>query len=230
MLAQPLKNVRNFIAMKSTARKPKIPFPAQSFLLCGLAALLLAAAAGYTMYTSRTLLFVDISVSFDSPAEKPVSQLFYNVDGSYTEEDSQSQWLQPGARPQRLRFQLPGRDIHGLRFDPLNDEGEVTIHEVQVIDNRGEPLLRLDPARILPLNQVASLRLQDGGVTVTTIPGADDPSLVLELPLSPFPAQGDASFGPVFRFSLLLFAVLMAFFTLSTLLAGILAGRQSAGQ
>jgi len=87
----------------------------------------------------------------------------------------------PGTTPTTVRLQMPRRPIRALRFDPATDDSPIDLTGLRLVTDRGELLLRLDPAPLRPWHQIAAIEPIPGGVRIRPTPKADDPMLHLYL-------------------------------------------------
>ncbi len=128
-----------------------------------LLAALLAMGAAVTRRETHYELRVEISSSVSSQA-----QLFYNIGQGYREQDSATQATRAslGGEFQQLAFPLPTTALYALRFDPLNSAGHLVVKNIEVRTRRGT-VFRFSPADLKAMNQIASVRTNDGKVEVT---------------------------------------------------------------
>jgi hypothetical protein len=117
-------------------------------------------------------LMIKSSVSSDA-------QIFYDIGRGLNEDDSNVLPIEGGETFQTLRFLLPDRPIHLLRFDPLTEGGRVVLQGAFLFRGRGRgeslPLETLQPT-----NEIASTRFTSEGLVIETVPQAHDPQTIFE--------------------------------------------------
>jgi hypothetical protein len=125
---------------------------------------------------SRLILEIEMRASAGTAA-----QLYWSTNLTFLEQQSVLLPMRAGEDFQRLRFPLPSRDSRWLRFDPTNGAGEVSIRSMEVLDSKGEVIAVLDPDRLHPYQQIASMARGDDATRLVTTPGATDPFLLISL-------------------------------------------------
>jgi hypothetical protein len=110
-----------------------------------------------------------------------VAQLFWSIgEGFYQEHSAVARLHQHPGQFETLRFPLPTAGTDFLRFDPIDGPGEAEIRILRVLDTNGRVVRTIDPMLLLPLWQIARQAVEpDGTVRYTTVPGANDPMLVM---------------------------------------------------
>ncbi|MEY2482611.1 MAG: hypothetical protein QOK24_1139 [Verrucomicrobiota bacterium] len=120
-------------------------------------------------------LTIDMQSSVTSHAK-----VFFDTGEGFTESDSVLHWVIGGRDSHRLVFPFPARTVRNIRFDPIETTGVVEVRSAVIERPRSHEVIRkFDLARISPLNQVASISLQDGTLRVTTVGDANDSQLLL---------------------------------------------------
>lgn len=146
-----------------------------------LLAALLVTGAAFSRRDTHYELRVQMSSSVSSQA-----QVFYDIGQGYREENSSTQAVVASANGhfQQLAFPLPTTTVYALRFDPLNAAGHFVIRDIEIRSRRGT-VLRISPANVQSLNQIAQIYTQGNQVYATTVAGANDPGVrvVLSQPL-----------------------------------------------
>jgi hypothetical protein len=66
---------------------------------------------------------------------------------------------------------LPEGSFREMRLDPLEIAGEITFSQMVITGIGGEVLRRLPPEAVTPVNDIATLRVHDGAVTLVTKAG-----------------------------------------------------------
>lgn len=176
-------------------------WPAFASALLG--ALLLSAVVGNTLLPHRVepepreWHHFEITLSSTIPG---TAQLFYNAGRRFNETDSARVLVQPGA-PARLRFKLDATVVRGLRFDPIDGEGVVTLEDALVRRPDGSVLRRFAVEDFKPDLQIASVAVQGEKIIVRTPAGANDPTMMIALHGRPLelPADTRSQLGPLLR-------------------------------
>jgi len=111
-------------------------------------------------------------------------QLFYNIGRRYNEYDSEKVTIYEQDGFKTLIFDLPAKKIHGLRFDPGNKKGQVTIKKICIVNNK----IRYCwfPERLseylVPSNQINRLTVNKSLLIITS--AGNDPYLFIKKDIS----------------------------------------------
>jgi hypothetical protein len=146
-----------------------------------LAAALLSAAVviPFLPAARKTAERFDLEVTLASSATGHL-QLYYDRGEGINEGDSSRVRVVGGAALQAYRLSLPPGTYKNLRFDPLDRDGILSIAAAQIVDRSGHVLRALALSQFKPLNQIQSLREANGILQVVTVPGGNDPQLLLD--------------------------------------------------
>jgi hypothetical protein len=126
---------------------------------------------------------VNLQLTMDmASSQAGVAQLFYDTGRAFNEADSSTCRVDASspASFEHLSFSLPEKTILRLRFDPLTSAGRVVIRNVQ-IRNKKAVLENIPVSRIMPFNQIAERTERRDEVEFVTVPGANDPGVILGL-------------------------------------------------
>ncbi|HWA26107.1 MAG TPA: hypothetical protein VG734_10625 [Lacunisphaera sp.] len=148
----------------------------------GLALVLAVAAALPFMTTNverRDFYFFDVTLTSTSPG---ATQFFWDLGKGYNEQDSSRQPLKIEPSPVVYRYMMPMGEFKGLRLDPLDGVGTMTLAHAQIVDVRGHVVHRFGPADFKPFAQIAHTEIHGDTLTFHTVPGATDAILELEFP------------------------------------------------
>jgi hypothetical protein len=107
-----------------------------------------------------------------------MAQLYWDNGEGLAEARSNRQIL-PADQDTRLQFPLPPERLVALRLDPLDRAGELAIRSARIASREGRILRELPLDQFHPVQQIASLTVSDGILSVTTPPQANDPILTL---------------------------------------------------
>lgn len=80
-----------------------------------------------------------------------------------------------------IRLPIPRGRLVGLRIDPMDRPGTVTLSAVQITDRVGRLLHALDPAKIQPVHDIAEIVRTDAAIRIETKAEARDPQLIARL-------------------------------------------------
>jgi len=167
--------------------------------------------------------FFEISLSSNAPG---FAQIYYETGHGYTENDSDREALVVSTDPVVRRFPLPTGIYWGLRFDPIDGEGTVAFSDAKIVDRDGNVIRRFGPEDFFSAHQIASLTPKNNGLEMRTIPGGNDPYLVLSVP-EPIRLAGKFDLPRRVLFSLPAFLVVL----LGVLVASSFSwGRNTSGQ
>ena len=115
-------------------------------------------------------------------SEGSQAQVFFDTGAGYNERESATCPILADATLHQLRFPLPLKPVRSLRFDPLAIGGTIQIRRVIIQSpDSHRRLAELDPAKIAPLNQIASITRRADRVEAVTIESARDPQLLLPI-------------------------------------------------
>ena len=107
--------------------------------------------------------------------------MFWSADMTFAAERSLGVPLGPPTdAPRQVRFTIPRRGVRWLRFHPTDAPGEVRIHRLQFLDERGSST-SVALQSLLPGDGIAIFTADADGVRIVTTPDAKDPSLLLPL-------------------------------------------------
>lgn len=126
--------------------------------------------------TQRAVLMFEVRLGSSSAGRV---QIFYNTGAGYSEGASAVLPLARSATPLLYRLPLPAGVYHGLRFDPIDHDGTVTIESLRIIRPDGSVWRTLSFSELRPAHQIAAMRERDGRLEVVTESDANDPQLSL---------------------------------------------------
>src|SRR4051812_29515946 len=87
-----------------------------------------------TANSRRDFYFFDVDLTSTTGGQ---TQLFFDVGRGTTESDSSVQPLKPSAKPARYRYMMPTGTVRGLRLDPADRAGTMTLSHAQIVDRSG---------------------------------------------------------------------------------------------
>jgi hypothetical protein len=106
-------------------------------------------------------------------------QLYYDRGTGFKETDSFLVPVVAGSEYHTYRLALPPGTYRNLRFDPLDRDGAIAIESARIVDGRGGELRNIGLDQFTPLNQIQLLSNADGRLEVVTVPGGNDPQLLI---------------------------------------------------
>lgn len=110
------------------------------------------------------------------------AQVFYDTGNGLSEDESRIQPLQEGGTFRSVRYSLPDRPIHLLRFDPIaSGGGKVILRKAELVNSEGTVEQTLPLETLQPANDIASMQLTDEGLVIETLPSAKDPQTIFVL-------------------------------------------------
>lgn len=110
-----------------------------------------------------------------------LAQLFFDIGRGINEKDSVLIKVQKN-ETKTCKFPLPFDKIYSLRFDPINNEANVSITASMVIDSNGTILYRFRPTDFTPGQHIKTVEKLDDGVAIVCLEGGVDPFLNLTVP------------------------------------------------
>jgi len=117
---------------------------------------------------------VDLEIALN--ARIPASaQLFFDTGDGFNEADSVRQSYAAHAGIETVRFPLPDKPLHALRFDPSDGAGQIDIVAFQVVDAGRRTLAVLPLASLQPGNGVVATSSKQGREHLNVAFGANDP-------------------------------------------------------
>ncbi len=81
--------------------------------------------------------------------------------------------------PVKLRFDFAGGAYRAFRFDPLDNDGIVTISEARIVADNGRIVREIFPNEWKVMQQIDATRITDSQLIVSITPGANDPQLTI---------------------------------------------------
>ncbi|HYC71324.1 MAG TPA: hypothetical protein VEB66_08970 [Opitutaceae bacterium] len=130
-----------------------------------------------------------LRLEFDLRTTAPsTAQLFWDTGRGFNEADSARLAYPPEPGLHTLRFDLPAMPPRGLRFDPLDGQGEVRIRGIRVVDH-GHRTRAVLPADALEPGMQTELVATGESLAIRVAPGSGDPTTLFK------PAAVDAIAG-----------------------------------
>ncbi|OQW91152.1 MAG: hypothetical protein BWK78_05375 [Thiotrichaceae bacterium IS1] len=133
---------------------------------------------------------VYFEVVFLQSSANGIAQLFYDVGAGFREADSTTASVIKSSTPILYRFPLPEGDYRALRFDHINCEATVTLSNARILEVNGTVLQTISARQLVPSQQIQFSKVEGDSVQVTTVVGANDPSLNVSL-VTPFSLKSD---------------------------------------
>jgi hypothetical protein len=118
---------------------------------------------------------VMITLESSMPAE---TQLFYDTGKEFNENDSLKKIIYQTNALVTLDFDLSGRNLYGLRFDPSRSPAKIKIHEI-IIQYQGEKAFSVPLDSLRAAKDIKWLDFDGKALTVETTEAAEDPILLL---------------------------------------------------
>lgn len=109
------------------------------------------------------------------------AQLYADLGGGFAERLSSRVDLKSSAEFVDYTFALPGGNVEGLRFDPIDQDASVTLARASIKDAAGNVLLAFFADDFVPAQQIARLERRGEELVVEPISGGNDPALWLKL-------------------------------------------------
>ena len=125
--------------------------------------------------SSALNLELDVNASQQSEVK-----LFWDTGKGHNEAESEGGAYEPITGLQTLRFSLPAQHLRGLRFDPFDHTGRLTIRRIRVTDGNGDVRATLDPNSFEAARDIAKIEAVDDVVKIETTPSATDSILIMK--------------------------------------------------
>jgi len=119
---------------------------------------------------------VYFQVTMQSSADD-VAKVYYDLGEGLSEKDSTEVQIMGDQRFHDYRFRIPKQVIGSVRFDPLMNQGSVTIKNIEIVSGFGKRIGSVDPGQLRPVHQIKKLDIRDDEVTVITEEEANDPQI-----------------------------------------------------
>jgi hypothetical protein len=118
-----------------------------------------------------------------------VAQVFYDTGVGMSEAESATAPVNASDTYETLHFPLPDRDVRGLRFDPLNGPGTLSVRRVSVVNGLGSVVKEFALGDLGRGNQIAVWDARGSELQFSTTPGANDPIVQIAVaePFDPSP-------------------------------------------
>lgn len=112
-----------------------------------------------------------------------ILEVFYDVGRGYNNHlDWISIDLPPSSDLESYRLELARLPIKRLRIDPAQAETVMRIGRVRLLSPDDDVLVEWEPEDLVPINQIDSVRIEDGASVITVAEGANDPMLYVRDP------------------------------------------------
>ncbi len=108
-------------------------------------------------------------------------QIFYDDGRGSREELSERAPMPASTAPVTLRVPIAPGTYTGLRIDPLDRGGTVTLREARIVSAGGRVIADLPLKKFVVANQVDSLRVAGGALEIVVNPAHSDPQVYLTL-------------------------------------------------
>jgi hypothetical protein len=128
--------------------------------------------------TQETPYYFEMDVSSNA---RGIVQLFFDVGRGFNEADSRSVMVRSGGSPKRILFSLPLAHYRGLRFDPLDRAGRVTISGARIRDDTGQVVMQFPPSQFQATQQIERMEVEGPSLSMATVPDANDPNTLIRL-------------------------------------------------
>lgn len=135
-----------------------------------LSAIFVLVAGGGTTSERR----LAISLTADRPGGV---QVFFDQGGGFSEGESARVDFAAGSS--RVSVPLPDRAVKSLRLDPDPGVSKLQVHKITIETPRTGPSLELPLLGVNPLSEIAAIDRAPTGLTIRTVPGAQDAQLLM---------------------------------------------------
>ncbi len=119
---------------------------------------------------------MDLTTSIGNQA-----QIFWDTGNGISEADSHRATLTPSPNLQTLYFPLPAAQLNGLRLDPGDEAGSISIREIRIVDDQRVVREVLDLKALTPAHDIAEAAIETSffrPLKIVTTAGATDPVLL----------------------------------------------------
>ncbi len=117
-----------------------------------------------------------LSLEFDLTSSSPTNaQLFWDTGHDFNETESVRRTYEPHQGLQTLRFPLADKSLKALRFDPRENEGQLTIHVIRIVDAGQRTRIELPLNSLEAVREIAEIKTDRGQLQMRTAVGSNDP-------------------------------------------------------
>lgn len=126
-----------------------------------------------------------------------IAQVFYDSGKGFSESDSARFPVKASEAFIELKFPLPGSIvIRSLRFDPIDKEGTIWLKNIALFDGLGRRIIQIQPNDVIPLNDIADSRFENGAIVITTLKNATDPITAFSIT---YPIANESLFAQIIK-------------------------------
>lgn len=137
-------------------------------------------SAIHSRYLYRDARSFSLQVSMNSSVDGR-TQFYYDTGEGLTEGESVKTFVSGDGELHTYNLPLPLITIKGLRFDPLQTGGVVSIQEISFVNGFGKSVSLIDLSTLRPRKQIKAFDFKDSVLNVTIEEGATDPQIVIPL-------------------------------------------------
>ncbi len=173
-----------------------------------------------TWYRSEAIRYLNVQfeISIETPVEKPILQIFYNIGNGFNEKDSQGFWLTEQDSYELIFCRIPATKLSNLRFDFINGSGKATIQDVMVTSNNGQVIFKVTEDAKIDTNQIESITVQKNVISLKSTDSAFDPYFTLSFP-QPLAVNAENQFWQHVLFGFKIFSIILITLTTALFLA-----------
>ena len=146
---------------------------------CALVLAVLISAVHFR-YLYRDARSFSLQVSMSSSVHG-CTQFYYDTGEGLTERESVKTDVSGGGEFHTYNLPLPLVTIEGLRFDPLQTGGVVSIRGISIVNGFGKSVSSIDLDTLRPGKQIKTFDFKDNVLNVTIEEGAVDPQIVIPI-------------------------------------------------
>lgn len=122
-----------------------------------------------------------VKIWADTTQKPPIAQLFFDIGSGFRQEDSASKSFPADGKYHQLVFRIPNQPLQALRFDPLNGEGIFRMRNPSMVNRNWEVRVSFEPEDIGSLFHIKDRTVSQTDIVYRTVPGANDPQLLLPI-------------------------------------------------
>ncbi len=141
-------------------------------------ALLISAMQSRYLYRDARSFLLQVSMSSSIHGR---TQFYYDTGEGLTERESVKTTVEGDGEFHTYNLPLPLVTIQGLRLDPLQTGGVVSIQRISIVNGFGKSVSSIDLHALRPRNQIKAFDFKDNVLNVTIEEGATDPQIVIPL-------------------------------------------------
>lgn len=106
-------------------------------------------------------------------------QVYFDTGQGFSEEQSASQPLRPGADPASYDLPLPSGAYRRFRFDPIDGDAPVTVQSMRIVSGSGHLVREIPTSAMTAAHDIAALHRKAGSLEIVPTARSEDPQMLI---------------------------------------------------